>query len=134
MEPPVDSRTRLGAWDTAGRLVETCSPTCSARRSRSTRGKLQPFAEGLFGGAHSNAYGTILKARGDLVNGSGSNNGFAMEWGGGLDWAVAKNVQVRPVEADYLYTHFGSTHVVGYSASQNNFKYVTGVNFTFGSK
>ena len=34
----------------------------------------------------------------------------------------------------YLYTHFGSNHVVGYSASQNNFKYVTGVNFTFGSK
>ena len=43
-----------------------------------------------------------------------------------------KNFQVRPVEVDYLYTHFGSNHVVGYSASQNNFKYVTGVNFTFG--
>ena len=97
-------------------------------------GKLQPFAEGLFGGAHTNAYGTILKAKGDLVSGSGSNNGFAMEWGGGLDWAVGKNIQIRPVEVDYLYTHFGSNHVVGYSASQNNFKYVTGVNFTFGSK
>jgi opacity protein-like surface antigen len=85
-------------------------------------------------GAHTNAYGTILKAKGDLVNGSGSNNGFAMEWGGGLDWAVGKNIQIRPVEVDYLYTHLGSNHVVGYSASQNNFKYVTGVNFTFGSK
>jgi hypothetical protein len=35
---------------------------------------------------------------------------------------------------DYLYTNFGSNHIAGYSASQNNFKYVAGVNFTFGSK
>ena len=97
-------------------------------------GRLQPFAEGLFGGAHTNAYGTILTAKGELSSGSGSNNGFAMEWGGGLDWTVAKNIQIRPVEVDYLYTHFGSNHVVGYSASQNNFKYVGGVNFTFGNK
>jgi hypothetical protein len=35
---------------------------------------------------------------------------------------------------DYLYTHFGSNHIAGYSASQNNFKCVAGMNFTFGSK
>jgi hypothetical protein len=28
----------------------------------------------------------------------------------------------------------GSNHVVGYSASQNNVKYVDGANFTFGGK
>ena len=97
-------------------------------------GRLQPFAEGLFGGAHTNAYGTILTAKGELSSGGGSNNGFAMEWGGGLDWTVANHIQIRPVEVDYLYTHFGSNHVVGYSASQNNFKYVAGVNFTFGNR
>ena len=97
-------------------------------------GRLQPFAEGLFGGAHTNAYGTILAAKGELVSGSGNNNGFAMEWGGGLDWTVANHIQIRPVEVDYLYTHFGPNHVAGYSASQNNFRYVAGVNFTFGNK
>jgi len=96
-------------------------------------GKLQPFGEALFGGAHTNAYATILKDQG-LLNGNGSNNGFAMEYGGGLDWAVNKTVQIRPVEVDYLYTHFGANHVAGYSASQNNFKYAAGVNFTFGNK
>ena len=97
-------------------------------------GNLQPFGEALFGGAHTNAYGTILKDQGQPVNGNGSNNGFAMEFGGGLDWAINKSIQIRPVEVDYLYTHFGSNHAVGYSASQNNFKYVAGVNFTFGYK
>ena len=94
-------------------------------------GKLQPFGEALFGGAHTNAYATILKDEG-LLNGDGSNNGFAMEFGGGLDWAVGKNIQIRPVEVDYLYTRFGSNHIAGASASQNSFKYVGGVNFTFG--
>jgi len=97
-------------------------------------GKLQPFGEALFGGAHTNAYATILKDQGQPVSGNGSNNGFAMEFGGGMDWAINKTIQIRPVEVDYLYTHFGSNHVVGYSASQNNFKYVAGVNFTFGYK
>src|SRR5271165_5698285 len=95
-------------------------------------GKLQPFGEALFGAAHTNAYGTILKAEGLAASGNGSNNGFAMEFGGGLDWAITKTIQIRPVEVDYLYTHFGSNHIVGYSASQNSFKYVGGVNFTFG--
>jgi hypothetical protein len=94
---------------------------------------LQPFGEALFGGAHSNAYATILKSLGLVpFNYNGSNNGFAMEFGGGLDWAVGKKVQVRPVEVDYLYTHFGANHIKGYSAGQNNFKYVVGVNFVFG--
>ena len=51
--------------------------------------------------------------------------------GGGLDWAVGKNIQNPAGRSGYLYTHFGSNHVVGYSASQNNFKYVTGGNFHF---
>ena len=98
-------------------------------------GKLQWFGEALFGGAHTNAYATILKAE-DLEpsNYNGSNNGFAMVYGGGLDIPVSKTIQIRPVEVDYLYTHFGANNVQGYSAHQNNFKYVAGVNFTFGNK
>jgi hypothetical protein len=96
-------------------------------------GRLQPFGEALFGAAHTNAYATILKAN-NLYNGSGDNNGFAMEFGGGLDIPVGKVIQIRPVEVDYLGTHFGANHIANYSAWQANFKYVGGVNFVFGGK
>jgi hypothetical protein len=97
-------------------------------------GKLQPFGEALFGAAHTNAYATILTDEGKLVSGNGNNNGFAMEFGGGLDIPLTKTIQFRPVEVDYLATHFGANHIANYSAWQNNFKYVAGVNFTFGGK
>jgi hypothetical protein len=97
-------------------------------------GTFQPFGEALFGAAHTNAYATILSDEGKLVSGSGNNNGFAMEFGGGLDIPITKNIQVRPVEVDYLGTHFGSNNIKNYSAWQANFKYVAGFNFTFGSK
>lgn len=96
-------------------------------------GKLQPFGEALFGAAHTNAYATILKAQ-NLYNGAGSNNGFAMEFGGGLDIPIGKTFEFRPVEVDYLGTHFGSNHVASYSAWQANFKYMAGVNLTFGGR
>jgi len=104
-------------------------------------GRLQPFGEGLFGAAHSNGYGTILGCLSgndpnscNLKNGHGNNNAFAMEWGGGLDWAVSPKVQIRPVEVDYLYTNFSSNHVARIANSQNSFKYFAGVNFTLGGK
>ena len=65
------------------------------------------------------------------LNGHGNNNGFAMEFGGGLDIPVATHVQIRPVEVDYLYTRIGANNMPGYSAGWNNFKYVGGINFTF---
>ncbi len=95
-------------------------------------GRLQPFVEGLFGAAHSNLYANILTA-GGKASASSSNNAFAMEFGGGLDIPVTRNFQIRPVEVDYLYTRFGA-NAVGYSGSQNNFKYSAGVNMTFGGK
>ena len=102
-------------------------------------GKFQPFGEGLFGAGHSNGYGTILHCISgndpnscNLANGHGNNNAFAMEWGGGLDIALSKTVQVRPVEVDYLYTNFSSNHVAHVANSQNSFKYFAGVNFTLG--
>ena len=99
-------------------------------------GKWQPFGEGLFGAFHSNGYGTLLKCieNGTCtgVSGNGNNNGFAMEFGGGVDYALTRHVQIRPVEVDYLYTHFSANHIPNYSAGQNNFKYFGGVNFTLG--
>jgi hypothetical protein len=97
-------------------------------------GKYQPFFESLFGAAHTNLDANICKLEGGCGSGSGNNNGFAMEFGLGLDIPITKTIQLRPVEVDYLYTHFGSNHIAGASASQNNFKYVAGVNFTFGGQ
>jgi len=96
-------------------------------------GKLQPFGQGLFGAAHSNAYAGIYDSIHGITTGSTNNNAFAMEFGGGLDIPVTKNIQLRPVEVDYLYTRFG-VNGTSYTGNQNNFKYVAGVNFTFGSK
>ena len=97
-------------------------------------GKFQPFGEALFGAAHTNLDANICKLEGTCASGSGSNNGFAMEFGGGLDIPITKSIQFRPVEVDYVGTHFGSNHVANYSAWQANFKYVAGVNLTFGGK
>ena len=93
-------------------------------------GKFQPFGEALFGGAHTNLYTSFR----NLGFGSGSNNGFSMEYGLGLDIPLAKSIQIRPVEVDYLYTHFGSRYYPSTSRSQNNFKYFAGVNFTLAGK
>jgi hypothetical protein len=97
-------------------------------------GKIQPFGAALFGAAHTNLYSNICNLEGGCGSGSGSNNGFAMQYGLGLDVPITKSIQFRPVEVDYLYTHFGSNHIQGASSSQNNFKYFAGVNFTFGGK
>ena len=98
-------------------------------------GKFQPFGEALFGAAHSNGYGTLIRSiengGHEIINLNGSNNAFAMEFGGGLDYALSEHVQLRPVEVDYLLTRFGFR---SYSASQNNFKYFAGINFTLGGK
>jgi hypothetical protein len=96
-------------------------------------GKIQPFGQALFGAAHSNAYASIYNAVNGITSASSNNNAFAMEFGGGLDFALTQHIQIRPVEVDYLYTRFGVNGTT-YTGAQNNFKYFAGVNFTFGGK
>jgi hypothetical protein len=95
-------------------------------------GKFQPFGEALFGTAHSNEFVQVLQDEG-LVNKSSANSAFAMEFGGGLDYAIIPYVELRPVEVDYLMTRFG-VNGTSYNGSQNNFKYSAGINFQFGGK
>ena len=96
-------------------------------------GKWQPFGQALFGAAHSNLYTQIYNAQNGITSGSSNNNAFAMEFGGGLDYALTPHIQIRPAEVDYLYTRFG-VNGTSYTGNQNNFKYFAGVNFTFGGK
>jgi Outer membrane protein beta-barrel domain len=92
-------------------------------------GVFQPFAETLFGAGHSGSYATIYNAIHGINSAGSSSNAFAMELGVGLDIPVAPHISIRPVEADYLYTKFSTNNL---HASQNNFRYLAGVNITFG--
>jgi opacity protein-like surface antigen len=94
-------------------------------------GNWQPFGEALFGGAHSKTFASIGSTITGTTTGSASNNAFAMAFGGGLDYRVGRNVQIRFAEVDYLYTRF-SINGAKNSHSQNNFRYVGGLNLTFG--
>jgi hypothetical protein len=82
--------------------------------------KVTVFGEALFGGGHF--------AAGNSLIGSGSINGFAMAFGGGVDVNVGKHMAIRPVKFDYVYNRFSDS---GVSESFNNFRYAAGVVFKF---
>ncbi len=90
----------------------------------------KPFAEILFGGAHTNTYTNLIKVTGSTVN--PNNNAFAMAVGGGFDIRVSHTISIRPFQMDYLLTRFGTSLLPGGNHNQNNFRYSAGVNFTFG--
>jgi hypothetical protein len=90
----------------------------------------KPFAELLFGGAHTNLYTNLIKASGATVG--PNNNAFAMAVGGGFDIRVNKTISIRPFQMDYLLTRFANSLIPGGNHNQNNFRYAAGVNFTFG--
>ena len=81
--------------------------------------KLSPFAQALFGIAHSNA----------AFNGTTTtSNGFAMSPGVGLDLNVTNHIGLRLGQADYLFQRVPtSTNQVNW----NNFRYSAGVVFRF---
>jgi outer membrane protein OmpA-like peptidoglycan-associated protein len=124
-------RNKLGYTGSAGGNIFTY--TFGPQIKKHT-GKIQPFGEVLVGAYHTNVYATIVNAetRG-AATGSGNNNGFAMNAGGGIDYKINKNISLRPVEVDYLLTHFNANHV-SYSANQNNFRYFGGIVITWGGK
>jgi len=79
-------------------------------------GRLEPFGEALFGGAHDSASGG-----GATI----TDNAFAMALGGGVDYKWKPNLVIRFVQADYFYTKFGNTH-------QNNLRLQAGIVYRFG--
>ena len=85
--------------------------------------RVEPFAQVLFGGARASA---------SALGTSGSDNGFAMAVGGGVDFKVNDFFAVRPVQAEYLLTRLGSS--LGGTQSQHNFRYSAGVVFRFGKR
>jgi opacity protein-like surface antigen len=98
--------------------------------------RVTPFAELLFGGSNSNAYGKQIKA---ICNGvtcttaatnvGGSQHPFTMALGGGLDIKLSENVSLRPVELDYVLSRY--TNPLTSTNNQNSFRYSAGVVFHF---
>jgi len=92
--------------------------------------KFEPFAEALFGGAHSSFYGNLCK---DLVGcavNNPSNNAFDFVIGGGIDIPLSHSIAFRPVQVDYVLTRFGNGFTSG-NQNQSNFRYQAGIQVRF---
>src|ERR1700674_1431217 len=77
--------------------------------------KVKVFVHPLFGGVHDTTKTTIGTVTSDF-----SANAFAMAFGGGVDVNLNNHFAIRPIQVDYLPTHFGG-------AWQNNYQISTGL-------
>jgi hypothetical protein len=96
------------------------------------RGKIEPYAQVLLGGAHSNLYANAITAA-QFSAASSDNNAFALTSGVGLDIHLNRAVSVRPVEVGYLLTRFSNPFSAG-DKNQNSFRYSAGITFNFGGE
>jgi opacity protein-like surface antigen len=62
-----------------------------------------------------------------------SQTAFAMTVGGGLDIKINKHVSFRPIGLDYMLTRLQNVQDQQ-DRNQNNLRYTTGLNFTFGAQ
>src|SRR6266436_4883026 len=90
----------------------------------------EPFAEALFGGAHSSFYANLCKQLATCVVNNPSNNAFDFVLGGGLDIPLSHSIAFRPVQVDYVLTRFGNGFTSG-NQNQSNFRYQAGIQFRF---
>lgn len=79
-------------------------------------GRVTPYAQVLFGGERFSANATGV--------GSASSNAFAMTFGGGADFRMTRHISVRPIQVEYLYTHFSG-------AKQNNMRIESSLVYRF---
>ena len=133
-------------------------PRVSIRYSR-----LRPYAQILWGGGHLGTstrislvtppsppgvtppivvpptfepgFGNVPNVPGQPVTArlNASQTAFAMTVGGGLDIKIDKWVGFRPVALDYYLTRFQNLRSLN-DNNQNNLRYSTGFNFTFGAQ
>jgi hypothetical protein len=98
--------------------------------------KITPFAESLFGGSNSNAYGNQIVA---ICNGftciasaknvSGTQHPFTMALGGGVDYRISEHLSIRPLEIDWVLTRY--TNPLTLTNNQHSFRYLGGAVFHF---
>jgi opacity protein-like surface antigen len=93
-------------------------------------GKIEPFAEALFGGAHSNFYVNACTSSSVLCSSTPDSTAFALAVGGGVDFKATQRFSIRLFDADYVKTNFGNNFILG-NSSQNNLRVQAGVQFRF---
>jgi outer membrane immunogenic protein len=81
--------------------------------------RIAPFAQALFGGAHSSGLLTPSPTTGL----SGTANAFAFSAGGGVDFKLSRTFSIRAIQADYFYTRFDN----GGNQHQNNLRLSAGL-------
>ena len=94
---------------------------------------LEPFAEAMLGGAHSNVYANLAKACELACPASPispHNDGYSYVAGIGLDIPLSKSIAVRPAQFDLVSTRFSNRFTNGPNA-QYNFRYNAGIIFRF---
>ncbi|HEY6252349.1 MAG TPA: outer membrane beta-barrel protein [Candidatus Angelobacter sp.] len=84
-----------------------------------SNGRLTPFAQALFGGAHENT---------SFIGISGSQNAFAAALGGGIDAKFGHHFAFRLIQAEYVLTKFND----GVNNRQNNARISTGLVYRWG--
>jgi len=80
-----------------------------------SRGTFRPFAQILFGGAHTDA---------SFGGAKGSTNAVAVSMGGGVDIKISRRLLVRPGQFEYVFSNFGGV-------AQNGLRYSAGIVFGF---
>ncbi len=98
-------------------------PTFAVRKSE----RVQPFVHALFGVAHVSVR---AEADGLGTEDLGSQNAFAMQFGGGADFLLSKRVAIRG-GFDYMHSSFD---MFGINEGQNGLQVTAGVVFRLGGK
>lgn len=80
-------------------------------------GPISPFAHFLVGAAHQSSASSVGPV---LTTTAPAQTDFATMLGGGIDLKVLPLISIRPIQVDYLLTHFNS-------ATQNQFRVSAGV-------
>jgi hypothetical protein len=114
--------------------------------------RVKPYFNVLFGGVHGSTSvptplppGTIVPPVGVnpttvtnlsnaiAVRASADQTAFAMATGGGIDIRISRVVSFRPIGLDYFLTRLQNLRSAN-DNNQNNLRYTTGINFTFGGE
>jgi len=92
----------------------------------------EPFVEMLFGAAHSNVYGNLVRAcqAACVTSAAPNNNAFNFIIGGGLDIPISKSISFRPAQFDFSLTRFNNAFTSDHQ-NQSNFRYQAGLVFRF---
>src|SRR5215469_17743431 len=101
--PPGSIRCPSGCSGTAEANLFTGNfgPTIKIRIKR-----VQPFFEGLIGGAHTNFYENVHKNCAGCISAAPGDWALNVAIGGGIDLKLSHHWAIRPIEADYILTRF----------------------------